>query len=112
MQALPTHTGSWTKLGLGPCSFPHPCCGCWERAEPPGWVLPHRSTHSSLWGGTWQSWRPMGGRGDAPQPSSSLFPSFQLTVEMFDYLECELNLFQTGKPPRCQAGDWVGVPGG
>lgn len=23
--------------------------------------------------------------------------SFQLTVEMFDYLECELNLFQTGK---------------
>lgn len=39
----------------------------------------------------------MGGLGDRPQPSSTLFPSFQLTVEMFDYLECELNLFQTGK---------------
>lgn len=36
--------------------------------------------------------------GDAARPSSPLFPSFQLTVEMFDYLECELNLFQTGKP--------------
>uniref|UniRef100_A0A8C5JM71 Huntingtin interacting protein 1 n=1 Tax=Junco hyemalis TaxID=40217 RepID=A0A8C5JM71_JUNHY len=37
----------------------------------------------------------MGVLGDSPQPSSTLFPSFQLTVEMFDYLECELNLFQT-----------------
>lgn len=36
--------------------------------------------------------------GDTARPSSPLFPSFQLTVEMFDYLECELNLFQTGKP--------------
>lgn len=35
---------------------------------------------------------------DTAQPSWPLFPSFQLTVEMFDYLECELNLFQTGKP--------------
>lgn len=42
----------------------------------------------------------MGGLGDSPQPSSTLFPSFQLTVEMFDYLECELNLFQTGKAPH------------
>lgn len=39
----------------------------------------------------------MGGLGDNSQPSSTLFPSFQLTVEMFDYMECELNLFQTGK---------------
>lgn len=36
--------------------------------------------------------------------ASALFllgSSFQLTVEMFDYLECELNLFQTGEsfPP-------------
>lgn len=46
----------------------------------------------------------MDGSEDAPQPSSPLFPSFQLTVEMFDYLECELNLFQTGKTPRCPAG--------
>lgn len=46
----------------------------------------------------------MDGSGDAPQPSSPLFPSFQLTVEMFDYLECELNLFQTGKTPHCPAG--------
>lgn len=32
---------------------------------------------------------------------SPLVSSFQLTVEMFDYLECELNLFQTGEslPP-------------
>lgn len=29
--------------------------------------------------------------------------SFQLTVEMFDYLECELNLFQTGKSPSLLA---------
>lgn len=28
---------------------------------------------------------------------SPLGCSFQLTVEMFDYLECELNLFQTGE---------------
>lgn len=36
-----------------------------------------------------------------PWNLSSLSPwaSFQLTVEMFDYLECELNLFQTGESP-------------
>lgn len=35
----------------------------------------------------------------APQLCLSRF-SFQLTVEMFDYLECELNLFLSGKPSR------------
>lgn len=48
----------------------------------------------------------MGVLGDSPQPSSTLFPSFQLTVEMFDYLECELNLFQTGKGRHCSETWW------
>jgi hypothetical protein len=33
------------------------------------------------------------------QSLCSLGSSFQLTVEMFDYLECELDLFQTGECP-------------
>lgn len=34
----------------------------------------------------------------------SLPCSFQLTVEMFDYLECELSLFQTGNAPKSGKG--------
>lgn len=39
---------------------------------------------------------------------SPLVSSFQLTVEMFDYLECELNLFQTGEslPPIWPRLSW------
>lgn len=44
--------------------------------------------------------------------ASALFllgSSFQLTVEMFDYLECELNLFQTGEslPPIWPRLPWA-----
>ena len=41
-------------------------------------------------------------------PSSSSFPcSFQLTVEMFDYMDCELKLSESGEPP---GGPWVCSP--
>lgn len=46
--------------------------------------------------------------GFGTEPLPPLPSSFQLTVEMFDYLECELNLFQTGEslPPIWPRLSW------
>lgn len=41
--------------------------------------------------------RATGGVGTLSKHPHPFLPSFQLTVEMFDYLECELNLFQMGE---------------
>lgn len=90
--------GRWEARGgwdVAPCH-----CVClpltWQWAEPPA------GAGTSLLGSARVSLRWHLAQsvlcGDTARLSSPLFPSFQLTVEMFDYLECELNLFQTGKP--------------
>lgn len=95
---LPTLPSRTTELGTGPCGFTPPCHGVGGgQSARARLVHPHQSSRSSLWGVTWHTLRPMSGCRDTSQPSSSLSRSFQLTVEMFDYLECELNLFQTGE---------------
>ena len=57
---------------------------------------------------------PPGGRvscGESPAPPLSPPPSpcsFQLTVEMFDYMDCELRLSESGKPSKEEARPpWV-----
>lgn len=54
---------------------------------------------------------PPGGAGVCPpllfSLSCPLSHSFQLTVEMFDYMDCELKLSESGEPPRRRLGGRV-----
>lgn len=71
----------------------------------------HLGIHARVWP---QASLPPGRLGARPAslpPSSSSFPcSFQLTVEMFDYMDCELKLSESGEPPggpqACSPWSW------
>lgn len=39
-----------------------------------------------------------------PTPALPSHCSFQLTVEMFDYMDCELKLSESGEPPQEERG--------
>lgn len=112
--ALPSLTGSTTEPGTGPCTFSPalPRVLGAGRAPGQGWCIHTGAPARPCGVASGNGLRPMGGCGDASQQFASFFLSFQLTVEMFDYLECELNLFQTGKPLCCPTKCWGEGSGG